>query len=207
MNINKDKNLERFKKEHPDVLKWIEDSGDYHFALSMMKSVLRYGSLTERQLFACYKSIESLDKIKKELKETSSIAKSLGLDSIYEVQSSIDNAKSFGVKNPKLKMIYGEEDELTVYPASKRSINYGSLYVKSNDGLYLGRVTNGVFYNSREVDSESSTNIISALKSPLDSCKAYGRLTGLCPCCGKEFEDFESKENGIDKTCFGKYFS
>lgn len=198
--------VDAFKSEHPAVWGWIENSGTYPFAMSMRESILFYGSLTERQLAACYKTIESVANARKEREEIAEKAKENGQVSIDGVTAAMSKAKGTGIKKPKMRLSFGTDGEMVVYEAAPHSQNAGSLYVKTPDGFYLGKITSGVFYRSREVIQEISDKIVLALQTPLESAKLYGKRTGSCSCCGRQLDNAVSIELGIGPICLGKYF-
>lgn len=198
--------VDAFKEAHPAVWGWIENSGTYPFAMAMRESILFYGSLTERQLAACYKTIDSVARARKEREEIAEKAKENGQVSVDGVKEAMHKAKGTGIKKPKMRLSYGTDGEMIVYEAAQFSNNAGSLYVKSTCGLYLGKITEGVFYRSRDVIQEIADKIVLALQTPLESAKLYGKRTGTCSCCGRQLDNAVSIELGIGPICLGKYF-
>ena len=50
-------NLEAFKVAQPGIYAWIQSSGDFPFAVSMLQAVGKYGALTDKQLAACQRCV------------------------------------------------------------------------------------------------------------------------------------------------------
>jgi hypothetical protein len=90
-------------------------------------------------------------------------------------------------------------------PAGAESKNVGAIYVKSSDGVYLGKVLGGVFARSRECSDEIQAKVLEVAKDPKAAAIAYGKEFGVCSVCGRELSDPESVERGIGPICADRF--
>jgi hypothetical protein len=82
--------------------------------------------------------------------------------------------------------------------------NAGSIYVKS-EGVYLGKVTGGKLFTSRDASSESASQISEVLADPRSSAIAYGKTFGKCSVCNRDLSDPESVALGIGPVCAKRF--
>ena len=85
--------------------------------------------------------------------------------------------------------------------------NVGCIYVKDENGAYLGKITpQGHFrpvYGG--LDPEQEAAVLDAMRAaaadPQGAAAEYGRETGRCACCGRELTNPESIALGIGPIC------
>ncbi|BAU40136.1 hypothetical protein [Ralstonia phage RSP15] len=189
--------LEAFKKEHPLIAEWFEGS-DFPFAVSLREAVMKYGTLTENQANAAYRCIDKLDQAKKAAEDRKKNALSVDISEIKKV---FDTALSKGYKKPGLRLA-----GFKFSPAPATGKNGGAVYVKSlESGEYMGKVMNGKFFKTRECSEDAEEAIVQAASDPKNAAISFGRLTGVCACCGRELTDKESVALGIGPICAEKY--
>ena len=104
-----------------------------------------------------------------------------------------------GIKRPELRL-----DTFVFSRAPDHGRNAGSIYV-TEDGGYIGKVTEGRFYPTRECDDPTKARVIAAASDPHTSAKAYGQRTGQCSCCGRELTNAESIALSIGPICSDKF--
>lgn len=194
-------NVAAFELLHPEIATWWNGAnGDFQFAVSLKDWVFKNGQLTPGQMGAAQRCIDKLAQLAQARVEREEHAVAAGKVDLSAVTKSFGHAKSCGIKRPKMRLLFGD-DGMVISEAAAHSVNAGSLYVKAKDGLYLGKITNGLFFRSRDVDASMEANIRESLSNPAASAVAYGRRTGECSCCGRELTNGESIERGIGPIC------
>ena len=199
--IKGEQNVGAFEILNPEIAAWWNGSnGDFEFARSLKEWVRKNGDLTSGQLGAAKRCIAKLAEMAVARQEREQHAVDGGKLDVSAITKSFGHAKSCGIKRPKMRLLFGD-DGMVISEAASHSVNACSLYVKAKDGLYLGKITKGLFFRSRDVDGAMETNIRESLSNPSASAVAYGRRTGECSCCGRELTNAESIERGIGPIC------
>ena len=142
---------------------------------------------------AAKRCIEQYNATKTNAEKTKANALSVDVTAINEA---FDVALSNGLKRPKVRL---PGFIISLAPAS--GANAGSLYVKDSDNVYLGKITDGKFFESSDCDNEQTKAMVEVLEDPLNAAKAYGQKTGRCSCCGRELTNHDSIEAGIGPIC------
>lgn len=119
---------------------------------------------------------------------------------VKAIETAFAAAFGNGIKRPKLRL-----DTFVFSRAPDHGVNAGSIYVKSVDGEYLGKVSSGQFKKSFACDDASNARVIAVAFNPHNAAKAYGAKTGSCSCCGRELTNGESVELGIGPICRDKF--
>ena len=115
------------------------------------------------------------------------------------IMQSFAAAHAHGIKRPKLRL-----DSFVFSRAPDTGRNAGSIYITEQGG-YLGKVTEGRFYASRECDDPTKARIITVASDPHAAAKAYGQRTGECACCGRKLTSAESIALSIGPICRAKF--
>lgn len=110
------------------------------------------------------------------------------------------HAKTSGYKRP----IYRAEG-VKISLAPENSANAGALYVKTEDGDYIGKVQDGKFFATRDATEEHKHAIAVIAENPGEAAIRYGRQTGSCACCGRALSNKQSIELGIGPICADKW--
>jgi hypothetical protein len=88
--------------------------------------------------------------------------------------------------------------------------NPNAIYVtfkeKGSPNLYLGKITEGVFYPTSNCTKEHIESIKGIVEDPYKAVTAYGLRTGVCACCGRMLTNPESIARGIGPICAGNFF-
>jgi hypothetical protein len=124
-------------------------------------------------------------------------AESVDLSSIVAM---FDHAKTSGYKRP----VYRAEG-IKISLAPESSANAGALYVKTDEGDYLGKVADGKFYGTRDATDEHKQALAVIAENPKDAAIRYGRQTGSCACCGRPLSNKQSVDLGIGPICRDKW--
>jgi hypothetical protein len=194
--------FDQFEAENPEIAAWWREN-TWEFSQSLRAACFRYGKLTEGQHAAALRTIEKGKQRQAERAQAVADAPVLETESI---ERAIRTAKANGLGKPKVRLAGKDEFTIVVYEAVAHSVNAGSLYVKSTDGEYMGKITNGKFLHGRDCTPEQRASIIEMFKDSLASAVAYGNLTGTCSCCGRELSNEESVRLGIGPICRSKFF-
>lgn len=195
-------NLAAFEAEHPEIKAWWTDS-TFELAVSFREAVIKYGHLTERQLAAAHKCIESLARRQQERAEAAAKAEqNAQAVNIGEIEKAFATAKARGIKRPAMRLA---EFKFKLAPDTGR--NAGALYVMHLESdVYLGKIVDGKFYKSRDCSAEQEAKVVEVASAPLEAAVAYGKMYGQCSICGRELTDKVSIERGIGPICESKYF-
>lgn len=159
------------------------------FAESLLQNVSRWGGLTERQLEAVRRNINNPPQTR--------TGETMGTEALFD---SFEKATRNGLKRPRLHF-----GSYAVSKAPETGNNPGALYVKRDDGTYLGKIFKGAFFGSRDCTPEVSGELRSLISDPAAAVKAYGLRTGNCAICNRELTDPESVERGIGPICAGRF--
>lgn len=91
-------------------------------------------------------------------------------------------------------------------PAPSTGRNPGSIYVKSKDGIYMGKIKDAWFWPSRDYkeSEEIRTEILRTMSEPREIALSYGRETGQCSICGRRLDNAISIFNAIGPICAEK---
>lgn len=200
-----EKDVEVFKVTHPAEYAWLLARVDrFEVATSLWNKLRHYGSLTDGQLGAIQRMIEQ-DKVRAEEKAAreaaAPVADTAGVNRLKEAfdkAAAYAAEKGLKMRSPKITIA-----GTTISPAKATSSNPGALYVKSG-GTYLGKITSGRFFASRECSDEQSAKVLAFIADPAQAAKAYGQTTGVCCVCNAELKS-EWKHKGIGPICAEKF--
>lgn len=191
-----------FCEANPRIAAWWTNT-DFEFAISLREACQKYGMLTERQLAAATRCVESLEAKRAEREQAAASAPTVNVATIL---ASLVRAREAGIRWPKLRM--GSEDVALIFSlAGENSRNPGAVYVKrDHDDVYLGKVVGTQFHASRDCTPSQSADVANVMADPAAAAVAYGKRFGVCSCCGRDLTNAESIERGIGPICFEKYF-
>jgi hypothetical protein len=119
-----------------------------------------------------------------------------------QIEHTFATAKSNGFE--KMKLRYAN---LVFSLAGAASFNAGSIYVKTDDGTYLGKIRYNQFKEGHGVilSAEDRLNIRWAMDNPRQAAVRYGAKTGACSICGRQLTASESVANKIGPICAEKF--
>lgn len=207
--------IEDFKALHPALWAWM-DGSTFDFAVSLLGSLRRYGSLTENQIAAAYRALDRLE-IAKAAREAEKAAREaqmgaapvvdgVGVDRLkaaFDAARAYAEAKGKGItiRNPKIFI-----GEMVISPAKAGSKNEGALYVKGGRGFeapYLGKIAGGKFFAARECSPDQQAKVLAFIADPKAAAEAHGQETGVCCVCGATLTS-EWRVRGIGPICARK---
>lgn len=174
-------------------------SKDREFATSLLDSVKRRGSASEKQAYW-------LNELAKRATQPKDAPKGEQVGSVAGIVELMDKVT---LKRPAI-LIKTEAGDLRITKAGAESRNPGAIYVKAHRGDYLGKITTaGQFVASREAVGRTLTAITESLKAfaadPAGVAATYGRETGCCCFCAKELTDARSVKVGYGPQCAEHY--
>jgi hypothetical protein len=190
MNAQVRDNGAAWRVDFPREAQWLDaNAASNSFAASLRASLMRYGSLTDRQLAAVQRSLAPR-----------AAAVSVGGAGFDRLVTAFGKAQASGLKRPKLHIA-----ALTFSLAPLSGANAGALYVKDS-GIYLGKITSGgEFYASRDCRTDQREQVETVARDPLAAAVQHGRTTGNCAVCSRPLSDPESVARGIGPICAERF--
>jgi len=133
----------------------------------------KFGWLTENQLAAIRRCIER-DTIRtaERAQQQEARVEAAPVVDITKIEVSFAKALEAGIKYPKLRLA-----DFKFSPAPATGKNAGAIYVKSGE-TYLGKISGGKLFKSRECDDQTEGSILAAAADPEAAAVAYGRRFG-----------------------------
>lgn len=204
--VTRQKNLDAKRvawvADHKAEAAWVFDNdGKFEFATAMMQALVDYGELTDGQLAAVQRCMARAAE-RKATAEAEAAARSVDVQAGASlVRQALERAAAGKIRKPMLR---AEGVTLSLAPATGK--NPGCVYVKSG-AEYVGKITEtGVFQPVRSCTDEQRAAVVEMMNDPLAAAVKYGRLTGLCSCCGRKLDNKLSIELGIGPICREKFF-
>lgn len=194
--------VQAWRAAHPAESVWLSEAADreFEFAVSLLESLNKFGSLTEKQLAAVQKCVASSEARKAQwaAERAAREAAAPQVDAT-RLERSFETARANGLRWPRITM-----NGVVIKPAGANGKNPGALYVTEGE-QYLGKVINGRFLKVRECRDEQEQQIVSLINDPVAAAEAYGKLTGHCCICNRELTNEESVKRGIGPVCATKF--
>jgi hypothetical protein len=196
-----------FAAHNVEVAAWIEaKKGSFDFAAKMRDVVIRFGDLTTGQRAAVERMIAADVARAAERAQRIQNAPQVDTAGIDRLKLAFDKAKAYAaakapglsIRNPKITI-----GGMTISPAKADSKNPGALYVKAGS-TYLGKITNGQFFASRECDDARKAQVLKFVADPAEAAKVYGQETGICCACNAVLKS-EWRLKGIGPICATKF--
>lgn len=191
------RNAEEFAQAYPEAWGWMLANPQFEFASAMADAVRKYGSLTDRQMAAVEKCVES-SKARLAAREAERVARvtSAPVVDTERLEKAFSTARSAGLLRPKITM-----GGMVVKPAARHE---GVLYVTEH-GQYLGKVMGGRFLKVRDCGDEQAAKVAALINDPKAAAEAYGKETGVCCICSRTLTDPNSIERGIGPICADRF--
>jgi hypothetical protein len=189
--------INAFATQYPAEHAWmIKTAPRFEFAQSMLDAVVKFGSLTEKQLAAVQKCVAK--DAERSVERAARVEAAPQID-ISKIEVSFAKAMEAGIKRPKLRLA-----DFRFSPAPVTGNNAGAIYVKAGE-TYLGKIAGGKLFKSRDCDDQTAGNILAAAADPEAAAIAYGRQFGQCAICARELSNQESIDRGIGPICADKF--
>lgn len=195
--------LALYEREHPEVFRWL-NSGD-NFAASLLENLKKWGSLTDRQLAAAYRTVEKIAAREAERAARVAAAPVVG-NALWEafekakaLQAERANTEAGQRKRPTLKFANFTIKEAAKYP--------GTLYLVTNGeyGTYLGKVEKGKLFRSRDCSDETAALVMELMADPRAAAIKYGQRYSFCCICGRGLTNHKSIERVMGPICAAKW--
>jgi hypothetical protein len=198
-------NLAEFEKENPTVAAWWTGS-TFQFAVDLREKVMQYGNLTAGQLAAAIRCADKFNvaKTAREVQQAAAVANAPVVN-ISSVTASFARAKAKGVTKPKMKLL-GNGQKLTFSRAPDTGKNAGAVYVKDDEGTYLGKIANDKFQKSYDCSEDRAAAVLAACADPEQAAIAFGKEFGVCSICSRTLTDPDSIARGIGPICADNFF-
>jgi hypothetical protein len=194
--------VQAWHRDNAVVSEWLVGAAarNFEFAQSLLESLEKYGSLTERQMETATRlAHQSLERRAQwQAEKTLREAAAPTVDAA-RLEQSFRTAKTNGLKWPRITM-----GDMVVKLAGDNSKNPGALYVTEH-GQYLGKVMGGRFFKVRECGDTQEQQVVALINDPVGAAEAYGHLTGHCCICSRELTNPESVARGIGPICADKF--
>lgn len=192
----RDEQATAFLAANQDIAQWLDQAGDFGFAVSMRGALAQWGSLTPNQAAACRRLADKRAQAVTERTAREANAQEVNAGAL---EAAFANAAK---TNKRVALWIGT---VRIAPAKPGSKWEGSLYVvdRGSDS-YLGRVTAGRFVPSRD-GSARETEVLGILADPKGAAVKHGKLTGACSVCNRTLTDANSVAAGIGPICAEKF--
>lgn len=182
-----------FDEQYPWVAEYLQSVAGWNsFARDLQSKLFQYGSLSDRQVTAI-EGMRVRIAERKASRDAERKAAELEID-LSSIRAMFETANGNGYKKP----IYRAAG-LVINRASDFGKNPGALYVKNDDGDYLGKII-GTQYTGKPAPALTAIAV-----DPRGEAIKYGQRTGTCSCCGRQLTNEGSIEAGIGPICASKW--
>lgn len=110
-------------------------------------------------------------------------------------------------KFPKLRLQLDDGQKVVLSVAGPNATHPGTINVTDGgsfgESTFFGRVTKDGLFEVRTERPGIKELLQKVATNPAQTAKEYGKLTGICCCCGRELTDPNSIEQGIGPICAG----
>lgn len=189
---------ENLKHEDGAILRWAEANMHWNdFARSLIDQHCKGDMWTGNQV-AALRRMRDKTEATRAAKAAARKAAQSEVD-LGPVRGMFETAVSNGYKRP----VYRAEG-LVINRAPDTGRNPGALYVKDEEGEYVGKIIETTFMPIR--GREAVAEMLKAIAAdPRGAAIRYGQRTGTCSCCGRTLTNHASIEAGIGPICASKW--
>lgn len=184
--------LTKWIEQHADVVAYLrERTQRWDFAASLLTSLEKYDSLTEKQMAA--------------------VERAMARDAARDAQRKAEAEKQgsdldLSTLPSGMYAVPGGDTRLKLRISRPRKGSNWEGYIFIDDGAAYGQRRN---YGRQAPGARYSGKVIDQLRAimadPKAAMAAYGHLTGQCGVCGRKLEDEQSIERGMGPICAGKF--
>jgi hypothetical protein len=182
-----------FDEQYPDVAPFLADASRWSsFASELAGKLSQYGFLTEPQI----KAVRSMaaKSAARQLERNAERNSGNAEVDLAPIRTMFETAVANGKKRP----IY-RAGGLVINRAPDSGKNPGALYVKDEQGEYLGKII-GTAYTGKPAPA-----LTAIAADPRGEAVRHGKATGTCSCCGAELTDPKSIALSIGPICIKKW--
>jgi len=203
--------VEAWKLANPAETAWLKETAPrFEFAAKMIEAIKQWGHLTDGQLAAVRKLMaKDADRaVERAASRAATETRAFAVD-IGQIEKAfaraISTTSGMALKHPKLRL---GRYMFSLAPATGRTA--GSIYVKrcadgETEQEYLGKITGGKLFPTRDCTDQDQTVITEVASKPREAAEKYGRLTGRCAICNRALERGESVDRGIGPICAERF--
>lgn len=193
-----------WREANPNEAAWLDAASarGFGFAQSLSENLNKFGSLTDGQILAirrCIVQDEERAAARKASEKQATVVDISRIEHVFAI------ASKTGLRWPKLRLA-----SYIFSPAPASGRNAGSIYVKrlahgDVEQEYLGKITGGKLFPSRDCKPEDQATITEVAARPQEAAEKYGRLTGNCAICARPLLREDSVGRGIGPICAEKF--
>lgn len=199
--------VEAFKAEFPHIWAWMADS-TFAFAVSLRDGLLKYGSLTDRQIAAAESAIAKYEAAKARNAERAApvavdVSKLEDAFATARERASHPNQDGLFIKAIQLRSDSGVD--VRFQPGSEGSQWEGMIFAKTAEGKKLGFVKNGQFKRRFECTDAEAEAVLDCAQDPEKAAVAYGQAWKSCGICSRTLRNAESIARGIGPICAERF--
>lgn len=187
-----------FRDANPDLYTAMLANQWSSFLAGLIQQLNERGFLSVNQIAAAQRTVDQI--AAKEKAKAEAKAQGTKAVDIAAIEALFATANSNGLKRPKFRA-----DGIEISQAAATGQNPGALYVKAGSE-YQGKIVGGKFMPVRATLPDTFAKVEAVAADPLGQARLYGKLTGVCGCCGRELTDPVSIERGIGPICESKWF-
>ena len=206
----KEKNLaldiEAFKAEFPHIWAWMENS-TFAFAISLRDGLLKYGSLTDRQIAAAESAIAKYEAAKATRQAERAARPAAVAVDVSKLETAFATARANAAR-PGMEGIFVRPVKLqsgdtvvAFQPGSQGSQWQDMIFAKDANGKKLGYVKDGQFKRRFECTDAEAAAVLDCAQDPEKAAVAFGKAWSSCGICGRRLHNDESIERGIGPIC------
>jgi hypothetical protein len=162
------------------------------FCAELLSKLNQYGSLSEKQVQAIRNTQFRSEQRQRE-RDIERAKAALVID-LSPIRTMFETARASGYKMPVYRAA-----GLVINRASDYGRNPGALYVKNDQGDYLGKIV-GTQYTGKPAPA-----LTAIAADPRGEAIKYGQRTGTCSCCGRTLTNEGSIDAGIGPICASKW--
>lgn len=208
---------EAYKAAHPEAYAWMLREITFEFAQSMLMALTKWGSLTEKQQAAVDKCVARAqgrlvarqEAAQARIDAAPTVDASPILAAFQRARENVITNEpvegDLGVlitKQPTLRLAAGDPVRAFIFSPARK--DPAIVYVREGEE-YLGKITGGKFFCSRECTPEAEALVLECAAAPAMAAKAYGLHYQCCGVCGRTLTNRESRERGIGPYCAARY--
>jgi hypothetical protein len=204
--------FEAWKAANVAEFEWLETTAPrWALAASLLDSVIKWGSLTEKQLAVVHNGMAR--DAARIAGQAARAASAVSVD-VAAIEAAFATARAkaarpgqLGVFVKPLKLSAGPSKDDVAFKCSAGDGKWqGMVFFKSLDGdRKLGYVKDGKFVRQFACTDAEANAVVTVASNPKEGLIAYAKAWSRCGVCNRGLLADESIERGIGPICFGKY--
>lgn len=189
--------------EHQVEAQWLKEkvAAGNEFAQRLQQGLLKFGSLTENMVAAIQRDLVREAERFEQNRALHERKQTVDITPIIDAFSRASNS----LRKPILRTEHFRFSKAPAFGRNPNAIYVKTLGTEDVEGVYLGKIMDGVFTPSRECTPEMQAKLAEVCQDPKGAVLRYARLTGNCGICGKKLDRKDSIERGIGPVCAEKF--